>query len=313
MSAGGARRSPGAALWLGLSVLLLAAPAPAAPRRAPPPPPLTAPRSPELAALERDLSSVDPARLAAALAQLTTGGKRPAALVSLLERRLAEGMPAALALVAIDALGKQGSPTSGAVLELYARHRDPALRKAALGALSRAVGAPAEQTLRAALLDPSAEARAEAARALGSLQVRAAVGDLLAALDRGTREAGESFAALCREQECDAVALRTGLWPLALMAAAIGALLARPASDVSDAQKLALVARLRAVATAEASALLQQLSASFPPSGTSPVRGQPSTSAEGLTSGRGSKRSSETRARLIRSRRKCRIPCRLGS
>ena len=47
--------------------------------------------------------------------------------------------------------------------------------------------------------------------------------------------------------------------------------------------------------------------------GTSPVRGQPSTSAAGSTSGRGSNRSSVTLADLIRSSRKWRTLSREGS
>ena len=47
--------------------------------------------------------------------------------------------------------------------------------------------------------------------------------------------------------------------------------------------------------------------------GTSPVRGQPSTSAAGSTSGRGSKRSSVTVAALMRSRRKWRTASFAGS
>ncbi|HEU4535567.1 MAG TPA: HEAT repeat domain-containing protein, partial [Polyangiaceae bacterium] len=131
------------------------------------------------------------------------------------------------------------------VLRRYLRHRHPGLRLAAARALGQAGGPVAVAGLRAALDDADERVRGEAASALAALGAVEATDDLYRALDRGVPEAAPALGRLCPAVACGGLADRLSAQPFARLAPGYEALLWRPASQVPDAQKVALVRRLQ--------------------------------------------------------------------
>ena len=121
------------------------------------------------------LKSDDPAEIRGGLddARLLGPGAGAAAAVPLIAALLRSGLPYPLTETALDTLADIESPEGTAPVVPYAKHRDVKVRRAAVRALTRAVGKDAvpvaATALRAALSDPDAQVRATAATGLGSL------------------------------------------------------------------------------------------------------------------------------------------------
>ncbi|HEU4405468.1 MAG TPA: HEAT repeat domain-containing protein [Polyangiaceae bacterium] len=207
-------------------------------------PPAAAEPPPDLRAIEARLRGRDPEALAAALAEAARAGAAASPLRPPIEALAARGLPPPLALAALDALGAIGARESVPLLRRYLRHRRADLRLGALRALRRAGGPAAVAALRPALDDPDARVRGEAASALADLGATDATDDLYRALDRGVPEAAPALGRLCHASACDGLGGRLFAQPFSLLAPGCEALLFRPAAEVPDAQKVALLRRL---------------------------------------------------------------------
>ncbi len=201
--------------------------------------------------------------LCAALA-LPAWGKKPAAPspVDPLLEKLALGLPAAEAQAALDELRKRRDPAARVVLARYARHLDPSLRAAAVGALAELPDTG--DMVRAALGDPDAGVRAAAAEVVAARRDRTAVPALLMLLRRGDAGVAEPLAALADDGVALQVAELSGRAPDAVVARALGAMLLR--RDLGpEAAYVGVVRALGGMPGGEAVAALERYIASAPP------------------------------------------------
>jgi hypothetical protein len=220
------------------------------------------------------LKSADLAIVREGLDDARLAGKRAAPAVPAIVALLTNGVPYAVAEAALDTLGDIESPDASPTIAMYARHRDPTLRRAAVRALAKTQGPMAAPTVRAALSDPDSRVRAEAATGLGALKAKAAVGDLFLALDHRVYEAAVSIGQLCEGAECDTFMSRLGKVPFDVMTTGIDPILFRPASEVGDEAKIAIVDKVRDVGTREANGFLKQIGARWPKKGSAKVKGE---------------------------------------
>ena len=208
------------------------------------------------------------------------GPKAGAAAVPSIVALLHAGLPYSLAEAAIDTLADLETPAAPDALAPYARHRDAKVRRAAIRALGRTVGASglpvAAASLRAALSDPDREVRAAAATGLGSLKARGAVPDLFLALDHQVYEAAVSIGQLCDVAECDALVGRLGKIPFDVVTTGLEQLLFRPAIEVGDDVKVGVIGRVRDLGTKDANRFLHQIQRRWGGSG---QRGSPKVKA----------------------------------
>jgi hypothetical protein len=206
---------------------------------------------PDPAALEAHLRRRDPEALAEALGAIVRLGPAARPLRPSVERLASHGLPPPLARLALEALGAIGARESAPVLRRHLRHRHAEVRLAAARALGRVGGPVAVAALREALGDADRGVRGEAASALGALGAADAAGDLLRAFDGGVPEAGPAFGHVCPPGACADLASRLRARPFAELAPALEAVLWRPAAQVGDAPKVALVRELHALPPAD--------------------------------------------------------------
>jgi len=222
------------------------------------------------------LKSEDMTEVRAGLDDVRLAGKDGASAVPQITALLRGGLPYPLAEAAIDTLGDVGSPDAPDVVAPYARHRDPKVRRAAIRALAKATGGGAVATsapaLRGALSDPDAQVRALAATGLGSLKAKVAVRDLFLALDHHVYEAAVSIGQLCDPADCDALVGRLGKIPFDVVTTGIDQLLFRPAAEVTDDQKIAVVDRVRDLGTRDANKFLKNVQGRWAKTGSVKVR-----------------------------------------
>jgi HEAT repeat protein len=218
------------------------------------------------------LKSTEEAEIAAGLDEARLSGKAGQPAVPVIVDLLDKGLPFPLTLRAVETLGDIESEQASLALSSYARHRDVAIRRAAVKALVRTKGAPAVKALRAALSDGDAMVRGVAATALGSLRAKEAVGDLFIALDHRVNEAAASIGELCAPAECESLETRIGRVPFDVVTSGLDPILFRPASEVSDDAKVKLIGRLRELGTAEANKFLRDAQARWPPTGSDRVK-----------------------------------------
>lgn len=206
------------------------------------------PALPLLAELRRAVEAQADAQAIAAVKKLGELGTPAAAEVLLGE--LATGMPPAVAQAALDSFASRklvGSPDAFPVLALYARHRNPELRKQALAALAALPTAPAAGTtaaepgagaadrtaqtgdlLIAALSDASADVRAVAAQALGARHEVRAEPQLIKLLLRKDAAAPAALGQIGGPDTARALAEMIGSVPDRMILETLGHLLKRP-------------------------------------------------------------------------------------
>ncbi len=222
------------------------------------------------------LKSEDPMELRSGLDDARMAGKDAAAAVPQIAALLRAGLPYGIAEAAIDTLGDIGAPDGVAAIAPYARHREPRVRRAAIRALTKTTDpagvAVAATTLRAGLSDPDPQVRALSATGLGSLRATAAVRDLFLALDHKIYEAAVSLGQLCQGAECDTLLGKVGKIPFDVVTTGLDQVLFRPASEVSDDQKLAVVTRVRDLGTRDANLFLKQVQGRWPKTGSVKVK-----------------------------------------
>jgi HEAT repeat protein len=229
-----------------LGLVLVAGPAAAAPRRAPKP---VVPAV-DLAPLRSALVGADldaASRAASALGDLAD----PAAHDVLIEA-LATGLHPRVATAALAAVAARPAPADPLVLRLYAVHRNPEARAAALIALGAHAGDADGKTMSVtALGDEEPVVRTAAARAAAAARLTVAAPRLLALLARGDAGAGPALAAIADADLARRIAELLGRAPDALLAQCLGALLGR-ADFGPDAARVQVVRALAKVPGPEA-------------------------------------------------------------
>lgn len=215
-------------------------------------------------ALKKQLESQDPAEVRAALEQIRAAGKAAKPLAPTLSGLLTRGTSAALLPLLIEATGAVEEPSTSAALAPYLRHRAPAVRQAAVKALARTKGPDAITAMRRGLRSQDPVVRGVSASALGDLGAKEALPELLRAFDQRVLEAAVSIGQLCEGASCDEFLKRLGKVRFDVMTAGLDQLLFRPASSMTDEAKLMVVAKLRALGTAEVSRYLTEVAERWP-------------------------------------------------
>lgn len=219
------------------------------------------------------LKSGDAQQIESALGDVRVSGRAGALAAPVIVTLLRRGLPEALTKAAIDTLGEtDAAGASSETLAWYAHHRDPALRRSSVAALSKTKGPSATKALRSALSDSDPGVRGLAASGLGSLRAKEAVGDLFRALDHNVPEAAASIGALCAPQECEKLAKKLESLPFDVITSGLAEVLVRPSGEVDDETKLAIVGKLRALATGEASRFLRGVQSRYPARGSERVK-----------------------------------------
>jgi HEAT repeat protein len=210
------------------------------------------------------LKSGDPAQIKSALDDVRTAGRGGAAAVPAIADLLRSGLSPTLTRAALDTLGDAESEAGAEVLSAYARHRDVALRRAAVEALAKTSGELATRALRHALADSDPAVRGVSATALGARKAREAVPELFAALDRKVPEASASIGILCTPADCERLLGKLGSLPFDVVMAGIDEVLTRPENDVGDDLKVKIVGKVRELGTAEVNRFFRGVQTRWP-------------------------------------------------
>ena len=235
-----------------------------------------APKSPDAAAanqvdLERvraDLESGDEAKILGALETVErTGDVRAAQLVEALLKR---GASVPVLKAAISAAGSLKQTSSSAAISPYLQHRSPEVRRAAAKALIKTKGPTAVKALRQGLRSSDAVVRGTAATGLGELGAKEALADLFGALDHYVGEAAASIGLLCGAADCDKLLARVGRVPFQIMTSGLDQILFR--REISDEQKIKVVAQVRELGTQDARVFLAEVLARWPKDASPRVR-----------------------------------------
>lgn len=169
------------------------------------------------------LISSDAAKAKQAASELG-GSADPAAHAALLDA-LATGLLPDVAATAVAAVAARPAPADLVTLRVYASHRVPAVRAAAVRALASYQGTGAE--ILAALHDGETEVRAAGAHAAAATRVPGATEPLLALLDKGDVAAGLALGQLADADLARVVAEHFGTAPDAALTQSLAAMLNR--------------------------------------------------------------------------------------
>ena len=210
------------------------------------------------------VKSGDEAQIRAGLDDIRLGGAGAASAAPAVAEALGKGLSEPLTNQAIDTLADLESQEGSAILSLYASHRNVAIRRAAVKALTRTKGAAAGAALRHALADGDAQVRGNAASGLGALKAKDAVPDLFVALDHKVNEASASIGQLCNAQQCEQLAGKLGQLPFDVVTGGLDPILFRPVAEVSEDTKIKVLGRLRELGTAEANRYLGEVEKRLP-------------------------------------------------
>jgi HEAT repeat protein len=168
--------------------------------------------------------------------------------------RIHAGLPPDLLDTAIITLMALGQPSSAQVLFELSAHRRPEVRVRAIEAIVAVAPKDASSVLRSRLGDQDAKVRSAAAIALGELNATDSVDALFLALDRGNLDASQALGKLLPAAQVPKLLGYLGKVPFRSMAPGLGEVLLR--KDVSERDKLNLVARIQEVGTPEAKTYL---------------------------------------------------------
>jgi len=187
--------------------------------------------------------------------------KDAAPAVPTANRVLMRGLPVDLAKTALRALGKVQHPSSSKAVRMYLRHRHVDLRREAAKALIKTKGSEAKAGLRDALSDSDAMVRGIAATGLGAIGASEHIDALFAALDHDVPEAAASIGQLCRPEQCESFASRTGRVGFDVMISGFDQILFRKPSEMPDDQKIRIIGRVRELGTGDANRFLKDVQA----------------------------------------------------
>lgn len=179
----------------------------------------------------------------------------PAAHDALLDA-LAWGLPPAVAVNAIGALGQHPAPPDVAALKRYAGHHNPSVRSAAFAALAMYPDPAAHQIVVMGLHDAAGIVRGAAAAAAAKGHVREAIDPLFELLARGEEPAARALAAMADADLARKIGDLFGKVPDAALAQCLGMILKRTDFGPDDAR----VELVRALGKIQDSAALTALS-----------------------------------------------------
>jgi HEAT repeat protein len=220
------------------------------------------------------LKSGDLAQVKSALDDVRTSAKAGAPAVPAIVELIQKGLSPSLTQAAVETLADTESETASAGLAWYARHRNAVLRRAAVQALARTRGPIAIKMLRVTLSDPDPAVRGLSATGLGTMKAKEAIGDLFVALEHKVAEASASIGQLCAGGECDRLAAKLGggSLPFEVVTSGLDQALFRGPPDVSDDNKVKIIARVRELGTGEANRFLRDVQSRWPKGGSPRVR-----------------------------------------
>lgn len=179
----------------------------------------------------------------------------PAAHDALLDA-LAWGMPPAVAVNAIAALGQHPAPPDVPALKRYAGDHNPSVRSAAFAVLAMYPSPEAHQLVVAGLHDATGIVRGAAAAAAAKGHIREAIEPLFALLARGEEPASRALAAMADADLARKIGDEFGKVPDAALAQCMGLILKRADFGPDDAR----VEIVRALGKISDSAALSALS-----------------------------------------------------
>jgi HEAT repeat protein len=228
---------------------------------------------PGKAAKKKKLDPKVEAQLASAVKQLQSGEREQVetgiqslgllgveAAVPPLVARIEQGLPNDLLETAVVTLMALGQPSAGPALVELARYRRPEIRLRAIEAITAVRPSGGETALRDALSDGDAAVRSAAATGLGEVGTSASIDTLFTALDHGIMEAGAAIGKLVPARDVKRLFTYLGKVPFRSLAPAFAETIKR--SDVSESDKLAVIARLEEVGTGEVKAFFGDVLAS---------------------------------------------------
>ena len=251
--------------WLVVGLVVAAGTAVAAPQATTKKPAKPEPIAPMVSALWSD----DVEAAAQAAGQLGAADV-PAAHDALLDA-LAFGLPGPVTVPALTSLTQHPAPADVPLLTIYAHHRNPVLRSAALEALARYPDPVARKAVAAGLHDPMGIVRGAAARASAFGRVRESTGPLFALLARGEEPAARALAQMADIDLARKIAEQLGTVPDASLALCLGLVLKRPDFG-PDPARVDLVRAIAKIQDASAVAALQDYVDSTPKTPPRPSR-----------------------------------------
>lgn len=171
------------------------------------------------------LASADP-EVGEKAAVALGASEAPGAHEALLDA-LALGLPPAVAVPAMTALGQHPAPSDVVALKRYAGHHTPGVRIAALATLAMYPDPVAQAAVIAGLHDPVGMVRTAAAGAAGRGRIKAAIEPLFVLLAKGEDSSARALAVLADPDLARKVADQLGKVPDPTLALALGAILKR--------------------------------------------------------------------------------------
>ncbi len=213
----------------------------------------------DVAKVSAVLLGADLAAATRAAAQL--GGAPSEAAHEAVLDALATGLHPDVAVAGLTALGTNASKTDLQLIGAYIRHRNPAVRAAALRAFLASIGEPA--LVAESLSSYDAGVRAVAAEAAGRMQLKETIPALLILLDKGEEAAAVALGKMANEDLARTVAEHFGTAPDVTLAKALGVMLARKDFG-NEATRLDVIRTVNKLGGPEAIAVLEAYVASTP-------------------------------------------------
>lgn len=226
----------------------------------------------DVTATKKHLQSGQESRVLGALDELKQAPTLGKPLAPDVEALLAKGTTLKITLNAIGVLGALGEERSSRVIAPYVRHRAGPVRQAAAHALLRTQGPDAIEALRGALRSSDPEVRDIAARGLGDLKAKDVLPDLFQSLDHRVFAAAVSIGKLCDPAACMKFMDQLKKLQLEVITSGTDHLLFRPASEVDDKTKLAVVERIAELRTMPATDYLVSVYKRWPKDGSKPLK-----------------------------------------
>lgn len=179
------------------------------------------------------------------------------AAVPSLVARIELGLPRDLLETAIVTLMALGQQSAGPALFELAHYRRAEIRLRAIEAIAAVRPSGGEAALVAALSDSESSVRSAASTGLGEIGTASSIETLFRALDHGNLEAAVAIGKLVPAREVRRLFTYLGKVPFRSLSPAFAEALKR--KDVSESDKLAIVARLEEVGTGEVKAFFGDL------------------------------------------------------